>query len=111
MLISVRPAIAGLKGWTAMMFGYAHAGGGPSWEVATMWLGVIVAVVGLLIWSAYAVARTSSRRGGHGPVGGAADPGPILDERLARGEIDADEYTRLREMIGLHETPAEPVGS
>jgi uncharacterized membrane protein len=90
-----------------MMFGYGHAGGGPGWGAAITLLGVIV-VVGLLSWAAYAVARTRSRR--HGPGGDTADPGSILDERLARGEIDADEYTRLREVMGLRQAPARPAG-
>jgi uncharacterized membrane protein len=44
------------------------------------------------------VAACTSRRPGRDP-----DPQPrgaarILDERLARGEIDAEEYRRLRDL-------------
>jgi hypothetical protein len=40
--------------------------------------------------------------GGHGKAGCRARPGDarrILDERLARGEIDTEEYQRLREVL------------
>ena len=80
-----------------MMFGYG--GGWPFWEVALMWVGMI-AFWGLLIWGVYALVVSATRkpdRGRDPQVGSAAR---ILDERLARGEIDVDEYRRLRDLIG-----------
>jgi uncharacterized membrane protein len=80
-----------------VMFGYG--GGWPAWELALMWAGMI-AFAGVLIWAVYALITSTSRRPGRD-----RDPQPgtsarILDERLARGEIDAGEYRRLRDLIG-----------
>lgn len=50
-----------------------------------------VAIVGLAI---FAIARFAPRERGHG-----ADALAVLDERLARGEIDADEYRTRRALI------------
>jgi putative membrane protein len=80
-----------------MMFGYGSSW--PFWDVALMWIGTIV-FFGLLIWAVYALVVTAARRPPQDrdpQVGSAAD---ILDERLARGEIDAEEYQRLRDLIG-----------
>ena len=80
-----------------MMFGYGSSW--PFWEVALMWVGII-AFLGLLIWAVYALVVSATRKPGRD-----RDPQPgsalgILDERLARGEIDAEEYRRLRDLIG-----------
>jgi len=80
-----------------MMFGYG--GGWPFWETALMWVGM-VAFLGLLSWAVYyalANAARKPRRDRYPQAGAAAR---ILDERLARGEINADEYQRLRDLIG-----------
>jgi uncharacterized membrane protein len=60
----------------------------------------MLAFAAFLIWAAYALITSTSS--GHG---GDPDPQPgsaarILGERLARGEIDAEEYRRLRDLIG-----------
>jgi putative membrane protein len=91
----------------AMMFGYG--GGWPVWEVALMWL-VMIALAGLLIWGVYALAGGASRRGGNGPGEDIAGPARILGERLARGEIDADEYARLRDALASGST-RRPAGA
>ena len=78
-----------------------NGGGWPFWEVALMWV-VMIAFWGLLIWAGYALITGASRRGGPGPGSGehrGDDARRILDERLARGEIDADEYRRLRDVL------------
>jgi uncharacterized membrane protein len=85
-----------------MMFGSGH-GGWPVWEAALMWLGMI-AVAGLFSWAVYAVAGSASRRRGNGPGENAVGPGRILAERLARGEINADEYKRLQEALAAGST-------
>ncbi len=78
-----------------MMFWY---GGHWMWWQATLgWVGMIV-VLGLLILGIYALVRSTARRPEAGEQGSNADR--ILDERLARGEIDAEEYRRLRDLIG-----------
>jgi putative membrane protein len=59
-------------------------------------------VAGLLVIGYVAVRLTQSRQG-WSPTG--SDPGSgsaarrILDERYARGDIDAEEYQRRRELL------------
>ena len=92
-----------------MMF-WNGGGGWVWWQAALMWIGMI-AFWGLLIWAVYALITGATRRADHsgddqGHRGG--DALRILDERLARGEIDAEEYRRLREVLdgGAGRTPA-----
>jgi putative membrane protein len=77
-----------------MMFWYG--GHWAFWQAGLMWAGMIV-FWGLLIWAVYALI-TAARKPGQEHGSGAARH--ILDERLARGEIDAEEYQRLRGLIG-----------
>jgi uncharacterized membrane protein len=86
------------------MFGYGNAW--PAWEIALMWVGML-AFVAFLIWAAYALITSTTR--GPGSGSGTADARSILDQRLARGEIDAAEYRRLGALIAPddHQTPAE----
>ncbi len=92
-----------------MMFGYG--GGWPFWEVALMWVGMI-AFWGLLTWAVYALV-TATRKPGRDRDPQAGTAAAILDERLARGEIDAEEYQRLRDLIGSgrSDTPAGAGGA
>jgi putative membrane protein len=78
-----------------MMFGYGS--GWPVWESALMWIGII-AFLGVLIWAGSALVTSATRKPG-GAEGHGGDPRRILDERLARGEIDTAEYQRLRDLI------------
>jgi len=89
--------MAGREEMVVMMFGYG--GGWPFWEVALMWVGMI-AFWGLLIWAVYALVVTATRKPDRGQDPQARSAAAILDERLARGEIDAEEYRRLRDLIG-----------
>ena len=78
-----------------------NGGGWPFWEVALMWVGMI-AFWGLLIWAVYALITSATRRPGPGTRGeehGGDEARRILDERLARGEIDTDEYRQLRDVL------------
>jgi len=94
-----------------MMFGYGGTGGGwPVWAVALMWIGML-AFLGVLIWVGYTL-MTNATRGSHQQRRGdqragerhrGADPRGVLDERLARGEIDAAEYQRLRGLIAARD--------
>lgn len=54
---------------------------------------------GVVIAAGYALLRVALERG----RSTRSDARRLLDERLARGEIDADEYTRRRELL---DTPA-----
>ena len=80
-----------------MMFGYGS--GWPFWEVALMWVGM-VAFWGLLIWAVYALVVNATRRPDRDRDTQSGSALGIVDERLARGEIDAEEYRRLRDLIG-----------
>jgi putative membrane protein len=94
-----------------MMFWYGN-GGWPFWEIALMWVGMI-AFWGLLIWAVYALITNLTRRPGQGPSAGGHrgdNARRILDERLARGEIDIDEYRHLRDVLSRSEGPT-PAGT
>jgi putative membrane protein len=83
----------------AMMFWYG--GGWAWWQAGLMWLAMI-AFWGVVIWAVYALVTGISRRPDETARGGRAQPGEarrILDERLARGEIDTEEYQRLRGVL------------
>jgi uncharacterized membrane protein len=87
-----------------MMFG--DGAGWPAWGIGLMWIGMI-AVLAFLIWAAYALITSATRRPGRGHD--TPDARGVLDQRLARGEIDAAEYQRLRSLIGSgdHQTAAD----
>lgn len=89
-----------------------NGGGWPFWEVALMWV-VMIAFWGLLIWAVYALVTGATRRpgsDGRGEEPRGDDARRILDERLARGEIDTDEYRRLRDVLASGEDRS-PAGS
>jgi len=99
-----------------MMFWYGSAGW-PFWEVALMWAGMI-AFWGLLIWAVYALVTGTTRRTGAGTRDGEHHGGErdgnarrILDERLARGEIDSDEYQRLRDVLASGDSRSAAMSS
>jgi len=78
-----------------------YGGHWPFWEVALMWAGMIV-FWGLLIWAVYALVTNATRRPGaeaRDREHRGDDAQRILDERLARGEIDVDEYRRLCDVL------------
>ena len=71
-----------------MMGGYAYGSGG-----GLMMLVFLIFVIALVVWLVLTVARSQNQGATHDST---AHSGlRILQERLARGEIDADEY-RLR---------------
>jgi putative membrane protein len=86
-----------------MMFWYG--GHWAFWQAGLMWAGMI-AFWGLLIWGLYALITNATRKPRDTDNGN--DAVRILDRRLARGEIDAAEYQRLRDLIttGDHQAPA-----
>jgi len=79
-----------------------HDGWGPlGWLLMTVGM---LAFWGLVAWGIVSVVRGSSR-----PAAPPRSPEEILDERLARGEIDAEEYRkRLDALRGSR--PRSPVG-
>ena len=77
------------------------------WQVGLAWIGMI-AFWGLLIWAVYALVTSATRRPDHDHRGDEARR--ILDQRLARGEIDADEYQRLRALLAEDERTSAGTG-
>jgi putative membrane protein len=77
---------------------YGHMDGGMGgwlWLNAVVWLLVIAALAVLIVWL---VIRANQPTG---PTRTGTDSARrILAERFARGEIDADEYARRRELLG-----------
>jgi putative membrane protein len=76
------------------------------WPAALMWVLMLV-FWGLLIWAVYALVTAALRRPHRHDEGGGARE--ILDQRLARGQIDSAEYQRLRDLIGAddRQSPAD----
>jgi uncharacterized membrane protein len=68
------------------------------WQVTLMWV-FMVSFWGLLIGAVYLLVTKSM----HGSGEERDDPRRTLDRRLARGEIDPDEYRRLRELLETRE--------
>lgn len=90
-----------------MMFWY---GGWAWWQTGLMWAGML-AFWGLVIWAIYALVTSAIRKPGspgRGEESRGDDARRILDERLARGEIDTDEHRRLRDVLdsGDNRSPA-----
>jgi putative membrane protein len=81
---------------SSVMFWYGD-GGWAFWQVALMWVGMIV-FWAVLIWGVYAVLTRPTHRPDQ-PRDEADNARRILDKRLARGEIDVDEYRRLRDVM------------
>jgi putative membrane protein len=76
-----------------------YANGGMQWWGWLLGSLGMVAFWGVIIWAVWYFVTGQNRR----PDQDSREPGDargILDERLARGEIDADEYRRLRDLIG-----------
>jgi putative membrane protein len=92
----------------AMMFWYG--GHWLFWQASLMWVGMIV-FWGLLIWGIYALIKTANRKPGDDERRPPADERGggarrILDERLARGEINPEEYRHLVDVLNGDRTPA-----
>lgn len=79
-----------------MMNGYGMDGG--NW---VLMLGVWTALLGLLVFAVARLAgsRSGSRRDEGVAVRGEPSPLDIVDERLARGEIDAETHAALVERL------------
>lgn len=78
-----------------MMFWYG--GHWFFWQAVLMWIAML-AFWGLVAWAVFAVVRgASSRPCGEDDVSDGARR--ALDLRLARGDITADEYRQMRDLI------------
>jgi putative membrane protein len=83
---------------------------GIRWGAVVFVLFLLVAL-GVLIWLAIAAGR--NRSGATRPAPGAVDPTrsgaeDILRERLARGEIDTEDFTQRLNALRATSTPAPP---
>lgn len=85
------------------MMGWYSGWGWGGWLVMSL---TMLVFWGLLAFGVVALVRTLRRDDRDRPAATAALPEPrrpdaqeILDERFARGEIDADEYQRRRGML------------
>ncbi len=76
-----------------MMFWY---GGHWGWWQSALSLLAMLGFWGLVAWGVYAVARGPHRTP---PPNDRQDALGILDERLARGEIDQEQYREMRELM------------
>lgn len=79
-----------------MMYGWDNGMGAGGWVLMILsW----VALIALIVW---AIARLfpAISGGARREDADTATPQQILDRRLARGEIDTDEYARLRDALG-----------
>lgn len=90
-IVFATPALADPEGYGHMMdWGYGYGFGmmfGP-----ILWLIVLGLIVAGVVWFA--------RRLDHSPqTGGKSDALSALDLRLARGEIDADDYTARKKLL------------
>ena len=111
MNVRTRPGQAGRREEMFVMMSWNS--GWAWWQAGLMWLAMI-AFVALLIWVVYALitgANGRPRQPAHGQEQGGDDARRILDERLARGEIDIEEYRRLRDAIAGRDQSRSGTGS
>jgi putative membrane protein len=84
---------------------YSDHMSGSDWGLMVLWTILFIVFVVGVIWAVVSFARRDQPRTG----GGSGRSGrEILDERLALGEIDPDEYDRLRERLDRPTPPQSP---
>jgi putative membrane protein len=84
---------------------YSDHMGGSDWGLMVLWMILLIMLAVGVIWAITSFAH----RGQPAGVGGVRRSGrEILDERLARGEIDPDEYDRLRDKLDRPTPPQNP---
>ena len=76
------------------MMGFGNDVNGWDWGWMVGMMVFWVAVLGVAVWAVLALVRRERMSGGGAPT--ALEE---LDRRLARGEIDTDEYKRRREVM------------
>jgi putative membrane protein len=79
-----------------MMDGWNDGMGAGGWVMMTL---VMVAFWALVIIAVVALFRGLGRDGQASAPAAPRDPQQILEERFARGEIDADEYHARRQVL------------
>ena len=83
---------------------------GSDWVFSLLWMVLALLLVVGVVWAITGFGRREQPTRQEQPTdGGSSRSGrEILDERLARGEIDPDEYDRLRERLERPTTPQKP---
>lgn len=83
-----------------MGYDYGHAG--PHWGARIIGIVFVLAVVAALVWIIVTLRRGRSLPASSPPVmppTTTSEALRILDERFARGEIDAEEYQSRRDLL------------
>lgn len=76
---------------------------GSGWWMGLVWLIVLIGLVALAVWVVITVTRGQHAVGGGAGRAHPGDPEQILAERLARGDIEPDEYrVRLQALREAH---------
>ena len=84
-----------------MMYGWDNGMGAGGWVLMILaW----VVLIGLIVWAIARIFPALSGGGARREDANAETPQQILDRRLARGEINTDEYARLRDALGPQQT-------
>jgi putative membrane protein len=78
-----------------MMNGYYGSGSSGGWLAMGL---MMIVLAGLIVFAAVALSRGSARSSADGGAD-RADPRQILQERLARGEIQVEEYEARRDAL------------
>ena len=95
-----------------MMHNPSYNNGGPHWGLWIVMIFATLVFFGILTWAVLSIIRQRDAHGGGGsqppPPGAGSDALRILDERLARGEIEVDEYTRRRDLLKGSGPPTGP---
>ncbi len=83
-------------------------GGGMMWFGLLMMLFGLLILIGIVLLGIWAITRFTGvdRRGAGSPANSPDDPLLILQRRYARGEIDREEYERVRsDLSGTTKSP------
>lgn len=80
-----------------MMDGWGAGMGAGGWLLMVVFWIALVAVVGVAIARLFPSSRDTGQAAGGEPSG--KTPQRLLDERLARGEIDIETHEQLREVL------------
>jgi putative membrane protein len=83
------------------MMGWGYGMGGVGWLLMTgFWVLLIAVLVGLAAW-------IFPRQGRQTPTAPAASAREVLDQRLARGEIDVETYQAVRDELARAATRSD----